>query len=151
MPKSGGAGFSDRVTLLPECRPIPEQETGRRRVRCDCMDLLLGPGKPLIAQQSGCHQGSSPLGPAKPSIFYELLIAIDGNAKTANTKLWLRSHRTAGQNCGYFTTAHFYAAVKISARNCPVNDSRLRATASGVPCATMRPPAEPPSGPRSMT
>jgi hypothetical protein len=26
MPKSGGAGFRDSVTLLPECRPIPTHE-----------------------------------------------------------------------------------------------------------------------------
>src|SRR6188508_159073 len=40
---------------------------------------------------------------------------------------------------------------RISARKRPVKDSRLRATASGVPCAITRPPAEPPSGPRSIT
>src|SRR5678815_2665741 len=34
MPASAGAGFSDRVTFLPECRPIPAHEIERRRVRC---------------------------------------------------------------------------------------------------------------------
>jgi hypothetical protein len=34
MPESAGAGFSERVTFLPECRPIPAHEIERRRVRC---------------------------------------------------------------------------------------------------------------------
>ena len=34
---------------------------------------------------------------------------------------------------------------------CPVHESSTRATSSGVPVATMRPPSSPPSGPRSMT
>jgi len=37
------------------------------------------------------------------------------------------------------------------ARNPPVCDPGVRATSSGVPCATMRPPPSPPSGPRSIT
>src|SRR5439155_17592988 len=36
-------------------------------------------------------------------------------------------------------------------RNWPVCDCLLRATSSGVPSATIRPPPAPPSGPRSMT
>src|SRR5262245_21001103 len=34
MPKSAGAGLSVRLTLLPEWRPIPTQETCRRSVCC---------------------------------------------------------------------------------------------------------------------
>ena len=34
-------------------------------------------------------------------------------------------------------------------RNCPVNDSSVSATCSGVPVAMISPPASPPSGPRS--
>src|SRR5918992_3766985 len=34
IPKSAGAGFSESVTLFPECRPIPVQEIGRRNVCC---------------------------------------------------------------------------------------------------------------------
>ena len=41
-------------------------------------------------------------------------------------------------------------AAKARARIWPVYDFLTRATCSGVPCATMRPPASPPSGPRSM-
>src|SRR5688572_3685895 len=34
MPASAGAGLSESVTFLPECRPIPAHEIERRRVRC---------------------------------------------------------------------------------------------------------------------
>src|SRR5688572_9527580 len=34
MPVSAGAGLSDSVTFLPECRPIPAHEIERRSVRC---------------------------------------------------------------------------------------------------------------------
>src|SRR5262249_9665671 len=37
MPKSARAGLSVRLTLLPECRPIPTQDTCRRSVRCESM------------------------------------------------------------------------------------------------------------------
>src|SRR6188768_2311709 len=58
-------------------------------------------------------------------------------------KLWLFYHaRDQAAACG---------DPRISARKRPVKDSRLRATASGVPCAITRPPADPPSGPRSIT
>src|ERR1700680_2343406 len=39
---------------------------------------------------------------------------------------------------------------KYPASACPVYDFFTRATCSGVPCATTRPPSSPPSGPRSM-
>src|SRR5690606_38114239 len=42
------------------------------------------------------------------------------------------------------------AASRIGRKNWPVYDSGLRATSSGVPQATSRPPSSPPSGPRSM-
>ena len=40
--------------------------------------------------------------------------------------------------------------LKTRRRNCPVYDPRTRATSSGVPVATIRPPSSPPSGPRSI-
>jgi hypothetical protein len=36
--------LSDRVTLLPEWRPIPVQETVRRRVRCAFMTSRMEKG-----------------------------------------------------------------------------------------------------------
>src|SRR5687768_2618285 len=39
MPQSAGAGLSDRVTLLPEWRPMPAQDTARRMVRCEVIQL----------------------------------------------------------------------------------------------------------------
>ena len=41
-------------------------------------------------------------------------------------------------------------SAKMPARKRPVADWSLAATSSGVPSATMRPPAAPPSGPRSI-
>src|SRR4029077_1737880 len=40
--------------------------------------------------------------------------------------------------------------LRARARNVPVCDCELRATCSGVPAATTRPPSSPPSGPRSI-
>src|SRR5262245_39347213 len=114
-------------------------------------------------------------------IIAKLLICMDvfefkpGGTKLLSLHLWQASHRGHHRECGRHTTietrdfrlvherlaavlqAHdldgrpFPPTARISARNRPVNDSRLLATSSGVPCATMRPPPSPPSGPRSMT
>src|SRR5262249_55154357 len=43
------------------------------------------------------------------------------------------------------------APASSLARNCPVYDRSIAATASGVPTATTSPPRAPPSGPRPMT
>src|ERR1017187_3185240 len=44
-----------------------------------------------------------------------------------------------------------HALARTLRRNRPVCERLLRAICSGVPCATIRPPPSPPSGPRSMT
>jgi hypothetical protein len=64
----------------------------------------------------------------------------------------------AGLDDEAFITEQYEPAVsesasgyKISFKYCPVYDSATCATCSGVPSANRRPPAAPPSGPRSMT
>src|SRR3954453_13656988 len=44
MPESAGEGFNERVTLLPEWRPIPVHDTGRRRVRWTLMTSQMTAG-----------------------------------------------------------------------------------------------------------
>src|SRR6478736_4819941 len=57
MPEFGAAGLSERVTFLPEWRPIPAQDVDRRSVRCRSMSLpcSLGAG-PAHREQTECRQ-----------------------------------------------------------------------------------------------
>src|SRR5262249_47822811 len=72
----------------------------------------------------------------------------------SHRKVWLSYHSYSLQ--GEFHTASDRMGVRRSAdrspaRNGPVGAASFAATSSGVPSETMRPPAAPPSGPRSMT
>src|SRR5947208_13552890 len=73
-----------------------------------------------------------------------------GHAETDSNK---RFHAKAQRGKGAKEKTKPYVTLpfaKTVASACPVNDFVERATSSGVPSATMRPPASPPSGPRSM-
>src|SRR6266550_4124166 len=65
MPKSEGAGLRESVTFLPEWRPIPAQEIGRRSVRCAFIRLL---GRVRVAphtKQAGCPHSAVLVSPPK--------------------------------------------------------------------------------------
>ncbi len=74
-------------------------------------------------------------------------------AESASLSRFFTTHeraRFAAENFRYAIEA-FPGALppKYCASACPVYDFLLRATCSGVPCATTLPPSSPPSGPRS--
>src|SRR6266850_1837038 len=47
-PKSGGAGFRESVTFLPEWRPIPAHVMGRRSVRCAFISAIESSGEGFL-------------------------------------------------------------------------------------------------------
>ena len=85
--------------------------------------------------------------------FTHILIAPDPS------RLLQCCHNMTDKNRGDFTTGHMplnvtaatYAdRANTGCRNAPVTEAGFAATSSGEPVATTRPPAPPPSGPRSM-
>jgi hypothetical protein len=160
MPKSAGAGWSVRLTLLPECNPIPTQEMCRRTVRCASISLSGSGGRSQATQQRRCLQ--SRLAGGLANILESQNVSVEQRKRTrpGDLNFVVRKPQPFPPRLLQLYHKHQPANGRIercascrkrSPRKRPVADRAFAATPSGVPDATMRPPSVPPSGPRSIT
>ncbi len=132
----------------------------RRSVRCDVIQLS---GSRAPTAVGRLEARLIPRRPRTQSVTQVIVVTalavksvIESLGSTKSTVALVT--RSSGRDCGYATTLTSrlrrlrpVGAVADSARKAPVWDPFTRATCSGVPSATMRPPSRPPSGPRSIT
>ena len=94
IPESAGAGFSDNVTFLPECRPIPAQVIDRFKGALWVHVASLRAGGASIRNESkrgaGRYSRHTPLTTSVGSMVYTNYLGLELDQR--NPRMWLNSH-----------------------------------------------------------